>query len=476
MEQNIDQILAGLGQTLKTLEQKNTAVDYTAVIENIAEIVKNIPYRSLSGDHITGGTIQNFKSIGIEDTARTTRLKVTENGIEAEAAKINQILGSTRIQDTLVAGSVTVVNDLTVSGTLRAKIDVNYDDILTRIPKRSLSGDLISGGTIRNFTSTGIKDTASTQVIAVKDDGLFVDTITVSKLAGDVTVERKLTASDLTVNGTLTAHRIEVSELKADIRLEKTTPLEFKSSADNPAYGKGLIWTGAGYTKQFILKQPDILFSTEHLEVAQGKTFMIDGVSILSAQELGPTVKKSRLTEVGYLKNLNVLGTVNVDDYFRFDTESRRFSLGTETPNASFSIVDQNVELMSGIDPAAKAFIGTFGYHDFNIVTDNTVRVSVQNNGHIVLGSKNSQPTTVTVHGKLAVNVNQPDPNVDLHVNGSIRFAGRVHNSGTQSPQVGFYNKGDITWNEDPRQGSSVGWVCVKAGTPGEWRPFGVIA
>mgnify|MGYP006270562395 CR=1 FL=1 len=475
MEQNIDQILDSLGKTLKNLEQKNTAVDYTAVIENIAEIIKSIPYRALSGDHISGGTIQNFKSIGIDDTARTTRLKVTENGIETEAAKIDLILGSTRVQDNLVAGSVTVVNDLTVSGTLRAKIDVNYDDILTRLPKRSLSGDLINGGTIRNFTSTGIKDTATTEVLLVKDQGLFVDTIAVSTLAGDVAVEKSLTANDVTVKGTLTAHRIEVSELKADIRLEKTTPLEFKSSADNPAFGKGLIWTGAGYTKQFILKQPDILFSTEHLEVAQGKTFMIDGVSILSAQELGPTVKKSRLTEVGYLKNLNVLGTVNVDDYFRFDTESRRFSLGTETPNASFSIVDQNVELMSGIDQEAKAFLGTFGYHDLNLVTDNTVRLTVHNNGNIVLGSKGSQANTV-VHGKLAVNVNQPDPNVDLHVNGSIRYAGHVHNYGQQAPQVGFYNKGDIMWNEDPRQGSSIGWVCVKAGTPGEWRPFGAIA
>ena len=92
-----------------------------------------------------------------------------------------------------------------------------------------------------------------------------------------------------------------------------------------------------------------------------------------------------------------------------------------------------------------------------------------------MLGSKGSQANTV-VHGKLAVNVNQPDPNVDLHVNGSIRYAGHVHNYGQQAPQVGFYNKGDIMWNEDPRQGSSIGWVCVKAGTPGEWRPFGAIA
>lgn len=476
MEQNIDQILASLGQTLKGLSDKSTAVDYKAVIENIEEIVQNIPYRSLSGDHVSGGKILNFSSVGITDTATNEVLKVSDSGVEARFARLENIIGPVKVQDNLIAGSVTVLNDLTVSGVLRAKIDVNYNDIVSRIPQRSLSGDLINGGTIRNFASTGIKDTATSNKILIKDDRVILDILEVKTLAGDVTVEKTITASDANITGTLTAKRIEVSELKADLRLERTTPLEFKSTADNSAIGKGLIWTGAGYTKQFILKQENTLFSTEHIEVARDRTYMIDGVSILSAQELGPTVRKSRLTELGYLKALNVLGTVNFDDYFIWDADSRRLGLGTSTPNASFSIVDQNVEVQVGVDQQTKAFVGTFGYHDLNLVTDNTVRISVLNNGNIVLGNKSQAPTNVSIHGKLAIGVNQADPNVDLHVNGPIRFANHIHAYSTQAPQVGFYNKGDITWNEDPRQGSSVGWVCVKAGTPGEWRPFGVIA
>ena len=43
-------------------------------------------------------------------------------------------------------------------------------------------------------------------------------------------------------------------------------------------------------------------------------------------------------------------------------------------------------------------------------------------------------------------------------------------------PQPGTWRVGDQTVNRQPRAGSYVGWVCVTAGSPGEWRPFGSIA
>jgi hypothetical protein len=47
--------------------------------------------------------------------------------------------------------------------------------------------------------------------------------------------------------------------------------------------------------------------------------------------------------------------------------------------------------------------------------------------------------------------------------------------NGTEIPTSGNFRKGDIVWNENPASTSYVGWVCVRAGTPGEWRPFGQI-
>jgi hypothetical protein len=43
-------------------------------------------------------------------------------------------------------------------------------------------------------------------------------------------------------------------------------------------------------------------------------------------------------------------------------------------------------------------------------------------------------------------------------------------------PQQGTWRVGDQALNREPKAGGYVGWVCVTAGSPGEWRPFGLIA
>lgn len=38
------------------------------------------------------------------------------------------------------------------------------------------------------------------------------------------------------------------------------------------------------------------------------------------------------------------------------------------------------------------------------------------------------------------------------------------------------HNRGDIAFNRAPVAGGTAGWVCVASGTPGTWKPFGVIS
>jgi len=471
MKQNdLDQILGNLSSTIKNMaEQKPLEINYQ-------EIVKNIPHRSLSADHLHGGTARNFASTGIRDTASSAVLTVSNEGIESKSAKIEKLLGSVTIQNRLTAESAVISGDLTVSGILRANVDVNYVDIIKKIPNRALSGDLINGGTIRNFASSGIKDTASRLKVTITDDRVFIDELEVKNLKGSVAVEKDLSAENLTVSGVLKANKIEVQELKADLRLERSTPLEFKASAENPIFGKGLIWTGAGYTKQFVLREPDFLFSTEHIDLIAGKSYMIDKIKVIDHNSLGSTVVKSNLKEVGNLKRLTVIGDVNFNDYLFYNSTTNRMSFGTDNPSATFSIVENNVELMLGIKDRNSAVIGTYGYQDVNIVTDSTTRLTVGNNGNILLGNKNSAPIQVSVHGKLAIGVNQPDPSVDLHVNGSVRFNNKLQTHGSMAPSSGSYNVGDIVWNSEPMKSRPVGWVCTRAGNPGDWSPFGIIA
>jgi hypothetical protein len=51
----------------------------------------------------------------------------------------------------------------------------------------------------------------------------------------------------------------------------------------------------------------------------------------------------------------------------------------------------------------------------------------------------------------------------------------RHQNTGTAAPTTGEWARGDIVWNINAAAGGKVGWVCVAAGTPGTWKPFGAI-
>ena len=44
------------------------------------------------------------------------------------------------------------------------------------------------------------------------------------------------------------------------------------------------------------------------------------------------------------------------------------------------------------------------------------------------------------------------------------------------APTSGTWARGDIVFNREPAGGGPVGWVCVSAGTPGEWHSFGTVA
>ena len=41
---------------------------------------------------------------------------------------------------------------------------------------------------------------------------------------------------------------------------------------------------------------------------------------------------------------------------------------------------------------------------------------------------------------------------------------------------AGQANRGDIVYNPYAAPGGYAGWICVEAGSPGIWKPFGPIA
>lgn len=241
-------------------------------------------------------------------------------------------------------------------------------------------------------------------------------------------------------------------------------------------HSKGILWAGKDYTKQFVyISNPDRLFSSESIDLAKGHSFSINNLTVLSDTELGTSVTKSNLKELGRLRGLIVDGPIAINQHIFYDATTDRLGLGTDQPNCALSVVEDGVEISVGSKEGSRAVVGTYASHDLELITDNTARITVSSSGNIQLGNINRPPVNVTINGRLGVNVEMPDPSVDLHVKGAARINNKLQLSAGGPPQAGSYSVGDIVWNNQPRQRSHIGWVCTQAGNPGIWNPFGEI-
>jgi len=281
---------------------------------------------------------------------------------------------------------------------------------------------------------------------------------------------------DQKINAVINALNDLFESRSEEINLTDIPFLEFKSGKNGTLVGKGLLWSGQGSAKQLIFtSNPDKFYSSEAIDLAAGKNLSINNVFVINEKELGPGITKSNLKELGRLKGLTVDGSVNINQYLFYDADTDRLGLGTDTPNSSISILENGVEIILGTTEYNRGSVGTYASNDFDIVTDNTPRISVSGGGDIELGNKNFGPIKVTVNGKFGINVSQPDQRADLHVSGAIKFNDKIHLSGIEPPTFGNHVQGDIVWNSAPSTNSYIGWVCVQSGNPGQWLPFGQI-
>ena len=328
-------------------------------------------------------------------------------------------------------------------------------ELIGQLPDRSINGNKINGGKILNFSSAGIQDNAKKTQLTLSESGVSVDRLKVG-----------IVSENLTVEGTIKADTLEVKHINADIQFDKKTSLEFDG------HSKGIIWKADGGAKQFVLTDRGTFFSSESIDVHNGKHYAINGNKVLDENELGPSVTKSNIRELGRLKGLVVSGDININDYLFYNGASDRIGLGTEEPKAAITVAEDMIEVSLGTKDSVKGFVGTHQNVGFDIVTGDTTRISIAGNGNIEIGNPQ---TKVTMHGNVGINVSNPDNRVDLHVNGAIRFNDTLHLRGTESPKGGAYNKGDIVWNSEPDTGRPIGWVCTKDGAPGIWKSFGLV-
>jgi hypothetical protein len=346
-------------------------------------------------------------------------------------------------------------------------LDSDPKAFIKKIPLRGLSGDHIYGGKVLNFSSSGISDTATKEQIKITDESTSIAALRVGVVRDNLNVEGEITAKTVKVDV------LEAKEIKAEIQFEKNTSVTF--GGENST-GKGLLWTGQGYTKQLVFNQnPDRLFSSETIDVGRNKHYSVNGVKVIDENELGSSVTKSNLREVGRLRGLLVDGDVIINDFLFYNSTADRLGIGTDVPKAALTVAEDMIEVMLGTKDASRGMVGTYAGQAFDIVTDNAARISVSANGNIHLGNKNYPAIQVTVHGSMGINISTPDSRVALDVNGAVKFNNKLHLSAEESPKSGSFNLGDIVWNSNPQQRGYIGWVCIRAGSPGVWNGFGKI-
>lgn len=297
--------------------------------------------------------------------------------------------------------------------------------------------------------------TLSNHDLAIVTDSVARITV---KNTGEVTIGDPVNkAGVLNVYGTL-----NVTNIVSDTRVERSSSLQFFSTGNSSVYGLGLIWAGSSVSpKQFMLmSSPDRIYSTESIDLADGRNFSINGQSVLSGASLGPSVIYSNLISVGNLQNLQVSGATVLNG-------------NVTATNGTAELRDVTLVDGDGRIDLSVSSLNAFG--DFSITTQRQNIIS-NTNGSIIVGDSSNARKPVRVFGSLSVNTQNPDPRMSLTVPGDVSIGGNIQTRGVAAPILGDYSAGDICWNTQPTANSYVGWVCVTAGNPGKWLGFGLIA
>ena len=255
-------------------------------------------------------------------------------------------------------------------------------------------------------------------LLSIVDDALVIKKLNVREIDGPVTATDDLQIQgslyvdkdikgrrNLDIAGVITADTIKVNNIISDSagadKGAATTIFTGKTEKD--LVGKGLLFTDGNGSKQFVFKEGNRMWSTMDIDLVRNRSYHIDRIPVLSSTTLGSSVVNSNLTTVGELEGLKVLGQVQFDNWVFFNSYNKRMGINTQSPNATFSLLDNNVEIILGSFENDVAFIGTFNSASVDFGTDHKTRMSIKNTGEVVFGNPKYKNANVKIHGRLEV-------------------------------------------------------------------------
>lgn len=375
------------------------------------------------------------------------------------------------------------------------------------LDKGDISGDYIKGGTIEEFSSTGITDTATRTVVRVSNDSMVLTTA-LRIVDGNKDPIMEIDNNSIRIKRPLLADNF----IESKRSLSPTLELKF----DNEQGGSGIIAKDQ-FNTQSVLYKNNTWEISDNLKLPPNKAINFGNRLALSETELGITVTKSNLKSLGVLEELRVKGDVSINEAFYYNATSNRLGINTLDPSGVLGLSENGVEFLIHGEENLRGKFGTVTKHDLHLVTNNQTVVKLDQSGYVTIGDGVKQNAKVTINhknnmdfalsltntgkglsitagkdsklvikdqitdsvtvivGDSKMGVNVAEPEAALHVAGDVNLMGKHMWSAPNAPSEGTHRKGDIVWNSNPGPTQPVGWICVDDGVPGIWAVFGRI-
>jgi hypothetical protein len=341
----------------------------------------------------------------ITNQLSTSLAKSANEQITAEVARRVAVMDIGPIIQSIVENKI---NNLVQTGAF-GKESIDHSSINFKGFK--FSGDVVKGGIIENFGSTGIDDRATQVQMTLMDQAVAFEKAVWTPSAiikGKLTVEGDLVVlGDIDSNSPAanTLANMAVEKIKADTEL-----LELHGDAMLASIGQ---------------KGIDLKRITQ------------DGREIVNGNQLGYQITDSNLQRVGMLRDLQTQGEALLSDTLY--VTGKRVGINTIEPSAVFVVWDEEVELVITKHSSDTGYIGMPRFQ------------------RLVLGSNNKDNLILDTDGSVEIE--------------NLRVGNTPMSSATAIPDYNAIT-GTIVWNENPAQGGPVGWICLGGA---RWAKFGII-
>jgi len=254
------------------------------------------------------------------------------------------------------------------------------------------------------------------QIFTIENDKIVIKKLLLEELQGNIVHHGELSLSGpVEVTGELTVDTLKVKNLITESSIKNATFGEWAVIEEADLLGKGLSWTwGKGHVS-LGYRPGGRLGVNGDVDLDAGKSYQINGVTVLSETELAPQVTKSRLKELGPLKGLRVTGDALVGEFAYFNSNTQRLGIGTDEPNGNLSVAQGDLEAIISFNKDGIVEIGSYTNTDVSIVTDNTSRVTFKKTGETVFGNEVTKNADVRIYGTLTVDTVVTDNRIDRY-------------------------------------------------------------